>query len=101
MYSRQNMFFVMKLGKHCYAFCYLSNIFLIMNRRRKETQDHRMYEGAEYVQHNDVLVMNFFVLLTYIYIYFSVISTWGWAHNLTIGYLHNKVFILVVVVAFG
>jgi hypothetical protein len=58
-------------------------------------------EGDEHVQHNDVLVINFFVLLIYIYIYFSVISTWGWTHNLTIGYLYNRVFMLVAVGAFG
>jgi hypothetical protein len=60
-----------------------------------------MCEGDEHVQHNDVLVINFFVLLIYIYIYFYVISTWGWTHNLIIGYLHNRVFMLVAVGAFG
>jgi hypothetical protein len=53
------------------------------------------------VQHNDVFFMNFFVLLIYIYIYFFVISIWGWAHNLTICYLHNRIFTLMVVGAFG
>jgi hypothetical protein len=50
-----------------------------------------MYEGAEHVQHNDVFFMNFFVLLIYIF-FLLVLSTWGWAHNLTICYSHNGVF---------
>jgi hypothetical protein len=46
-------------------------------------QDHHMYKGAEHlVQHNDVFFNNIFFFFCF------VLSTWGWAHNLTICYSH-------------
>ena len=44
-----------------------------MNRRWKDMRDHRVYEGAEYVQHNDVFFINIFVLF-FIFLYPRVVG---------------------------